>query len=77
MRVADLGSGLGQLTHAFSKLSDEWVLTADHWNDDARRRFEEAYLAQLPARLKLLVAAAGNLQAAIAEAERELGDDAE
>lgn len=77
MRVADLGSGLGQLTHAFSKLSDEWALAADHWNDDARRRFEETYLAQLPARLKLLVAAAGNLQAAITQAERELGDDAE
>lgn len=77
MHVADLQSGLGQLTQAFANLSDEWKLTADHWNDDARRKFEETCLATLPARLKLLVTAAGNLQAAIAAAERELDDEPE
>jgi hypothetical protein len=77
MRVADLASGLGQLSQAFARLSDCWAEVAPHWNDEARRRFEESHLAPLPARLKLLVAAANNLQAAIAEAERELGDGPE
>jgi len=77
MHVADLQSGLGQLTQAFANLSDEWKLAAEHWNDDARRKFEEACLAPLPARLKLLVAAASSLQAAIAAAEKELDDGPE
>jgi hypothetical protein len=74
MRVADLGSGLGQLTHAFAKLSESWQQTAPHWNDDARRHFEENHLQQIPPRLKLLLTAANQLQAAIAAAEQELGD---
>jgi hypothetical protein len=74
MPVADLQSGLGQLTQAFARLSDEWQLACEHWNDDTRRKFQEACLDPLPPRLKLLVAAANELQAAILAAERELGD---
>jgi hypothetical protein len=77
MKVADLSSGLGQLSQACAKLSDRWSEISPHWNDEARQRFEATNLAPLPARLKLLVAAAGNLQAAITEAERELGDQTE
>jgi hypothetical protein len=74
MHVADLASGLGQLSQAYAKLSDEWALVCEHWTDDARRKFGEAYLDPLPPRLKLLVAAANQLQSAIAAAERELDD---
>jgi hypothetical protein len=74
MGVADLQSGLGQMTQAFAQLRDEWTAAAEHWNDDARRKFEEACLAPLPAHLKLVVTAANQLQAAIAAAEKELGD---
>lgn len=75
MRVADLASGLGQLTHAFAKLSERWGQAAEHWNDDARRHFEENHLQPVMPRLKLLVTAANRLQAEIAAAEQELGDE--
>jgi hypothetical protein len=75
MRVADLGSGLGQLTHAFAKLSERWSAAAPHWNDAARRHFEENTMREIPPRLKLLVTAANNLQSAIVAAEQELGDE--
>jgi hypothetical protein len=74
MRIADLDSGLGQLTHAFAELEERWAQTQMHWHDDASRQFEELHLAPIPARLKLLVAAAQNLKATIAEAVRELDD---
>jgi hypothetical protein len=75
MRVGDLGSGLGQLTHAFAKLNERWTATAPHWNDDARRHFEENTMHQIPPRLKLLVNAANQLQSAILAAQQELGDE--
>jgi hypothetical protein len=75
MRVADLASGLGQLTHAFARLSERWDQVAPLWNDDARRHFEENHLQPIPPRLKLLLTAANQLHGAIAAAEEELGDD--
>ncbi|HEX5103180.1 MAG TPA: hypothetical protein VFV87_05185 [Pirellulaceae bacterium] len=76
MREADLTSGLGQLTQAFAKLQERWTQAQEHWNDDAGRRFGQSCLQPLPARLKLIAAAAGSLQRTIAGAQRELGDEA-
>ena len=74
MRIADLDSGLGQLAHAFAELEVRWARAQEHWHDDASRQFEELHLAPIPTRLKLLVAAAQNLNATIAEAVAELDD---
>lgn len=74
MKICDLNTGLGQLTHAFSELKDRWAETKDHWHDQARKQFEDNHLLPIPSRLQLLVAAVHRLGEALEQAEKELDD---
>jgi hypothetical protein len=74
MRICDLGSGVGQLTHAFSQLKDRVAQARAVWNDDACRDFERIHLAPIPARLQLTLAAVQRLAEVLATVERELED---
>ncbi len=75
MRVCNLGDGLGQLAGAVSELNQKWVVTKEHWNDEAGGEFEQTHLAPIPARMQLLLAAAQALGATAERAARELGDN--
>jgi hypothetical protein len=74
MRVCDLNTGLGQLSQAMSHLKDRWGEAKTHWQDEASRQFEKAYLAELPARMQHVVQAAQRLAAVLEAAEQELND---
>jgi len=74
MKVCDLNTGLGQLTHAFAELKDRWAETKDQWQDDVRRQFEQNHLQPIPSRLQLLVAAVQRLTETLELAEKELDD---
>jgi len=73
--ICDLQTGLGQLAQAQTHLRERWAEAKSHWHDQASRQFEEEHLREIPARLQLLVAAVQRLSVALAEAERECGDD--
>lgn len=77
MRICDLNSGVGQLTHAFSQLKDRVGHTKAVWSDDAFREFEKTHLAPIPARLQLAMAAVQRLAEVLATVERELEDKSE
>jgi hypothetical protein len=77
MRICDLNSGVGQLTHAFSQLKERWAQTRSVWQDDAARDFEKTHLAQIPPRLQLALAAVQRLAEVLATVERELDDGTE
>jgi hypothetical protein len=77
MRICDLGSGVGQLTHAFSQLKDRLAQVRAVWNDEASRDFERTHLAQIPARLQLTLAAVQRLSEVLATVERDLEDRAQ
>ena len=77
MRICDLNTGLGQLTHAFSDLKERWADTKEHWHDQTRQQFEQTHLAPIPSRLQLLVAAVHRLSEALEAAEQELDDRGE
>ncbi|MEX2026427.1 MAG: hypothetical protein WEH44_03985 [Pirellulaceae bacterium] len=74
MRMCDLNTGLGQLTHAFADLRDRWAETKDQWHDDVGRQFEQNHLQPIPSRLQLLVAAVSRLTETLEQAEKELDD---
>ena len=74
MRICDLNSGVGQLTHAFTQLKERWAQTQAVWQDDASRDFEKTHLAAIPPRLQLTLAAVQRLAEVLAEVERELED---
>lgn len=77
MRTCDLNSGLGQLSHAFSQLKDRLGATQSQWNDQARRKFEQDYLQEIPARMQQMVAAVQRLSEVLEKAEKECDDRAE
>ena len=74
MKICDLHTGLGQLSHAFGELRDRWNETKDVWRDDVRRQFEQNHLQPIPPRLQLLVAAVQRLTDTLEKAEQELED---
>ena len=74
MRIADLNSGLGQLSHAFSQLKDRLAETKSGWDDASRRQFEEKHLHEIPQRMQLLVAAVQRLSEVLEQAEKECDD---
>jgi hypothetical protein len=74
MKVCDLNSGLGQLSHAFSRLKDRLAETKSDWNDGARRQFEQNHLSEIPARMQLLIAAVQRLSEVLEKAERDCED---
>lgn len=76
MKQCDLNSGLGQLTQAFAKLKEQWIVAQEEWRDEARGQFEKEHLVEIPAKLQLFMGAAQRLADAIERAERECGEDA-
>lgn len=77
MRICDLNSGLGQLSHAFSQLKDRLADSKADWDDASRRQFEQNHLAEIPARMQLLVAAVQRLNEVLEKAEKDCDDRAE
>jgi hypothetical protein len=75
MKTCDLQTGVGQIAHARQQLDAAWAVTKGHWNDAASRKFEEAHLREIPARLQLLVAAVQRLASAVERAERDCQDE--
>jgi len=77
VRICDLNSGLGQLSHAFSQLKDRLAETKSSWDDGTRRQFEQNHLNEIPARMQLLVAAVQRLSEVLEKAERDCEDQPE
>ena len=77
MRICDFHTGPAQLTQAFTKLKEHWVESAEQWNDNARRQFEETHLREIPLRLQQLLAAAQRLAEVLEKAERDCEDTPE
>jgi hypothetical protein len=74
MRICDLGTGVGQLSHALSDLKERWLEAKASWNDDVRRQFEEKYLSEIPTQLQQVILAAQRLSDTVQRAEKDLGD---
>lgn len=74
MRVCDLNTGLGQLSHAFSQLRERLNESQADWNDSARQQFEKEHLNEIPNRLQLLVAAVQRLSEVLEKAEKDCED---
>lgn len=74
MKIGDLHGGLGQLTHAFSDLSERWNEIKPHWTDSTAKQFEDLHLQPILPQFKLLMTAVQALQTAIDEAAAELSD---
>ena len=70
----DLAGGVGRLQRAQAKLREKWLEANSHWNDQASRDFETAYLQPLPARITLTVAAIYELADLLQKAIRDLED---
>jgi hypothetical protein len=75
MKTCDLQTGLGQLAHASQQLAEAWTAAKAQWSDEASRKFEEQHLREIPARLRLLVAATQRLAVAVEQAERDCSED--
>lgn len=74
MRICDLNSGLGQLSHAFSQLKDRLADTKSQWDDASRRQFEENHINEIPARMQLLLAGVQRLAEVLEKAEKDCDD---
>ena len=74
MRVCDLATGMGQITHAFSDLKEKWAESNTHWNDDTSRQFEKLHLAPIVPQLQLLISAVQRLAEVLAQAEKECSE---
>ena len=77
MRVCDLNTGLGQLSHAATELRERWLAVNALWNDETAKAFEETHLRPIPVHLQQLFTAAQVLAEVVEQAEQELGDHAE
>lgn len=77
MRICDLSTGVGQLSHALASLKESWLETKATWNDDVRRQFEEKHLNEIPAQIQQVVLAVQRLSETVQRAERECGDHPE
>lgn len=75
MSVCDLISGTARLRKATHDLKLKWDETSELWDDQARRDFEEHHLQPIPPKLRLVLAAASELQELLAKAERDCRDD--
>lgn len=74
MKIADLSSGLGQLSQAYGKLKERLVETREVWTDDAFRQFDQQRLNEIPTQLQRLTAAVNAFIEVIQDAERECGE---
>jgi hypothetical protein len=70
----DLTGGVGRLQRAQAKLREKWLDAHAHWNDEASRDFEAAFLEPLPAKITLTVAAIYELADLLQKAIRDLED---
>lgn len=77
MKICDLATGVGGLTHAFGELKERWLELKSHWHDDAARKFEETHLQPLPGKLRQMFAAAQRLGETLERAGNDLGDGRE
>lgn len=77
MRICDLNTGMAQLAHAFSELTERWNATKTQWQDDNCRQFEQTHLREIPARLQQTVAAIQRLSEVVDKAQRECDDRAD
>jgi hypothetical protein len=71
MRIADLTSGSGKITAAYTALRAHWEDAKEHWHDDNRRRFEENYLDPLEPQVAAALDAIARLAEVLQHAERE------
>lgn len=74
MRVCDLNTGIGRMTHAFSKLKEHWSAAKEVWRDEAARQFEEQHLKSVPNQMQFLLGAVQRLQEVVHQAARDLDD---
>ena len=58
-----------------SKLKEAWDDTQSHWDDSARRKFEEEFLRPLIPQTQLALAAIRQMAEAFADAEKALEDN--
>jgi len=74
VRICDLHTGVICLSRAAKDLREQWNATADCWQDQNRRDFEEQHLQPLAPRITLMIAAVQRLNEVLEAAERELTD---
>ena len=74
MRICDLNTALGKMSHAFAKLKERWATAKLHWNDDTNKQFEKNLLRDIPPKLQQLVSSAQRLADLLAQAERDCED---
>jgi hypothetical protein len=75
MTICNLIGGIGRLRKATSELSEKWNETRTMWHDQACEEFEKAHLAPLPGRLRMVLAAASELNELLLKAEKECQDE--
>ncbi len=75
MSVCDLLTGAGYLQKATVDLGSKWMATRTCWQDETAREFERRHLADLPARIRLILTAASELHELLQKAEKECRDE--
>jgi len=73
MKIADLGTGAGQLRDAIESLRQAWSDTREHWNDANSLNFEEHHLRPLASNLAAAFPAIDQLASILNQAGRECG----
>ena len=74
MRACDLTAGMGKLGMAAQSLCQATRETAESWNDQTFRDFEEMYVTAMDPKLRTCWNVVRRLAEAFAAAEHECGD---
>ena len=74
MNVCDLTTGVGRIKRAAALLKEKWLETKEHWDDQARADFEEAFMNEIPTQVTLNIAAIYNYAKVLDQAEKECAD---
>jgi len=77
MKTWDLNSGAAKLELAMETLHRAWSDAAEHWNDDASRKFQEQCLAPLEPKYRKALDAVHRLAEILSRAERACSDTGE
>ena len=75
MPICDLQSSANQLQRTTKILKESWDETQSHWDDGARRAFEEEFLHSVIPNTQLVMAAIRQMAEVFANAEKALEDN--
>ena len=74
MKTWDLTTGAAKLADAIESLQVAWASAAEHWDDEASRKFKDRYLDPLQPKTRRTLDAVHRLAEVLGRAERECSE---